>query len=177
MVALEQSYVGAEEQLSENESKVDTFLINLKKKQEIYNDDMNFSLKKLLQNVRKSPLHKFFKQMPKGGSLHTHLKGINIDSIFKEENHENLWMKGSFDNAEERPKFKFCRHQPASSSNSMVWKPISRIKSEMGSEQFNENFAKLFFLPEISESSKEAWEKFQTIFDVFGDFIENIEFV
>lgn len=31
MVALEQSYVGAEEQLSENESKVDTFLINLKK--------------------------------------------------------------------------------------------------------------------------------------------------
>lgn len=47
----------------------------------------------------------------------------------------------------------------------------------MGSEQFNENFAKLFFLPEISESSKEAWEKLQTIFDVVGDFIENIEFV
>lgn len=34
----------------------------------------------------------------------------------------------------------------------------------------------MFFLPEISESSKEAWEKFQTIFDVVGDFVDNFEF-
>lgn len=166
--------LGADVVLTDEEQKVNDFLMQLKKneldagfqKPSCFVPSRHFFT--VLEQIKNSALFKLLQKMPKGAILHAHDMAIaSMETIIKATYSDVLWQSGEFDQPNP-PLFKFSKAKPAAAEG-REWRSVAEIRKELGNEGFDQNLRHLFTLynktPHTSYSCiNHIWGKFARMF-------------
>uniref|UniRef100_A0A8D8NX24 Adenosine deaminase n=2 Tax=Culex pipiens TaxID=7175 RepID=A0A8D8NX24_CULPI len=166
--------LGADIVLTEDEQKVNEWLMKLKKAEL----DAGFKTPRefaparhfftVLDQIKASPLFQLIQRMPKGGILHAHDTAIgSMETIIKATYREHLWQNGEFDRPTP-PNYKFSRTKP-DPLDGVEWRSVADIRKELGNEGFDQNLRDVFTLFDEEPSQaysciNHIWGKFQYMF-------------
>lgn len=166
------------EEISGEEQQLDDVLMNLKRMAKIdfcleYPD----SVEGLIEKLNRSQLLQIFREVPKGGLLHCHSKAISIDFLLDPAQWTSLWQLGNLDAS---PRFRYSSHRPDNvtrygEDGSVVekfWTAVEDLSAH--DPEYGERLKNVFHIGN-SPSQAEAWNRFGRVFDVVGDFIENMD--
>ncbi|XP_055629266.1 adenosine deaminase AGSA-like [Toxorhynchites rutilus septentrionalis] len=174
----EKRALGADIVLTEDELKVNEFLMKLK------NAELEVGLKTpfefvparhlfhVLDKIKNCPLFKLLQKMPKGAILHAHDTAIgSMETIIKATYQDFLWQHGDFDRASP-PLYKFSKTQPASIDDT-EWRPVADIRKELGDEGYDHNLRTIFTL--FNKDPVAAYPSINTIWSKFADMFCSLE--
>lgn len=169
--------LGSMEEVSAEEQQLDDVLMNLKRmaKTDIHNE-YSGTVEGLIEKLNRSQLLQIFREMPKGGLLHCHLKAISIDFLLDPAQWTCLWQLGAIDAS---PRFRYSIQRPENvtrygEDGSVVekfWTAVEDLSAH--DPEYGERLKNVFHIGN-SPSQTEAWNRFGRVFDVVGDFIDNI---
>ncbi|XP_055606544.1 adenosine deaminase AGSA-like [Uranotaenia lowii] len=167
--------LGADIVLTEDETKVNEFVMKLKKAEleEGFNAPVEFAPSRhffqVLDKISQSPLYQLLRKMPKGGILHTHDTAMgNTDAIIQATHREHLWQSGDFGGSNPIH-YRFSKTKPAPIDGAGEWHLVSDIRKELGSEKYDLNVKNLLSLfhqdpHHAYHCVNHVWSKFAQIF-------------
>lgn len=166
--------LGADVVLTEDEQKVNEYVMKLKKAEldAGFKSPINFAPSqhffKVLDQIKNSALFQLIQKMPKGGILHAHDTAIgSMEPVIKATYQKFLWQNGEFDRPSP-PRFKFSKTKPEP-LDEVEWRSVADVRKELGNEGFDENLRSLLTLfvdnPEVAYPCvNHAWGRFFSMF-------------
>ncbi|XP_066250546.1 adenosine deaminase 2-like [Euwallacea similis] len=174
----EKEFSGGQENLTENEEKVNRYLLQLKQLElwQFYNNSSEFlparNFLEAREEIDKSEVFKFIRKLPKGASLHTHmLAAVNVDYIIK----NFTYMDHVYGCRNEMGVFKLRVMESPKEDANCSWKSLKTYRKEY--EERGRDFD-LFLRNQmalnhtaVNQSKNEVWTKFKNTFSCIYDLV------
>ncbi|XP_066156899.1 adenosine deaminase 2-like isoform X2 [Euwallacea fornicatus] len=174
----EKEFSGGQENLSENEEKVNRYLLQLKKLElsESYNNSSLFlparNFLEVKEEIDKSKVFKFIRKLPKGASLHTHmLAAVNVDYVIR----NFTYIDNVYGCRNEMGVFKLRVMENPKEEGNCSWKSLKTYRKEY--KERGQDFD-LFLRNQMSlnqssvnQNRNDVWTKFKNTFSCLYDLL------
>uniref|UniRef100_A0A182QSP6 Adenosine deaminase n=1 Tax=Anopheles farauti TaxID=69004 RepID=A0A182QSP6_9DIPT len=162
--------LGADIELSSNESLVNNYLMDLKISELSagFINPINFNPARhffeVLDQITASPLFQFIREMPKGGVLHAHDTALaSTEVIVNATYRPHLWQRGDFQKGVE---FKFSRTKPTPDDG---WETVDTVRKRLGVDKYDAEIRQLFTLYDADplnayRTINDVWDRFSRLF-------------